>query len=69
MKPIVLGLQVDGTVKVTVEEVQKMLEDAYQQGYADGKASAQAAQWPYINTPTWQKDSIVITCKTPDVML
>lgn len=68
MKLIVLVQRADGTVNMTVEDAEKLVEDAYNQGYEDGRASAQALQCPN-NSPTWQKDSYVFTCKTPDVTL
>jgi len=39
MKPIILKADQDGKLLITVDEIQKMVEDAYNEGVADGKAS------------------------------
>ena len=42
MKPIILKADQDGKLLITVDEIQKMVEDAYNEGVADGKASVPA---------------------------
>ena len=37
MKPVVVFVKEDGTLKLTEEELKKLIEDAYSQGFADGK--------------------------------
>ena len=44
MKPIILKADQDGKLLITVDEIQKMVEDAYNEGVADGKASVQNSQ-------------------------
>ena len=41
MKPIILKADQDGKLLITVDEIRKMVEDAYNEGVADGKASVQ----------------------------
>jgi len=41
MKPVVIVKDQNGNVQLTVEEVKKMVEDAYDAGYADGKSAIQ----------------------------
>ena len=41
MKPIILKADQDGKLLITVDEIQQMVEDAYNEGVADGKASVQ----------------------------
>lgn len=66
MKPIVLKVDASGTIKITAEEIQKMVEEAYETGYADGRASVPqqitVPQWP-PSYPTWLQSPIV-TCTT-----
>lgn len=66
MKPIILITDENGTLKITAEEVQKMVEDAYQAGYADGRASVPqpitVPSYP-LTYPTYLQSPIV-TCTT-----
>ena len=68
MKPIVLVKDQDGKVVVTVDEIKKMVEDAYDDGYMDGSSNR-----PTIVTtpayPSWWHDHFTITCETPSVTL
>ena len=41
MKPIILKADQDGKLLITVDEIRTMVEDAYNEGVADGKASVQ----------------------------
>lgn len=76
MKPIILEKDKDGNVRVTVDEIKKMVEDAYESGYEDGRKSAPITvppPYPYNPTPytpTWiDRDHIVITCEPLPVHL
>ena len=74
MKPIVLEKDANGNIKLTVEEIKRMVEDAYDAGYKDGKNSVTVIN-PIPSTtpsypwqPTWPEpkvgDHITITCKS-----
>ena len=39
MKTIVLEKNPDGNVVLSVDQIRKMLDDAYDEGYRDGKAA------------------------------
>ena len=54
MKPIILRANQDGKLLITVDEIQKMVEDAYNEGVADGKASVQNRS-SLISNDLWQK--------------
>ena len=41
MKPIILRADPDGNLMITADKIQQMVEDAYNEGVADGKASVQ----------------------------
>ena len=41
MKPIILRADQDGNLMITADKIQEMVEDAYNEGVADGKASVQ----------------------------
>ena len=76
MKPIILEKDKDGNVHITVDEIKKMVEDAYESGYEDGRKSVPITvptPYPYTPTPytpTWiDRDHIVITCETLPVNL
>lgn len=66
MKPIVLIATAEGSLKITAEEIQKMVEEAYQAGYADGRTSVPqpitVPSYP-LTYPTWLQSPIV-TCTT-----
>ena len=40
MKPIILKADQDGKILITAEDVEKMVSDAYNEGYSDGKQAA-----------------------------
>lgn len=46
MKPIILKADQDGKLLITVDEIQKMVEDAYNEGVVDGKASVPVIIYP-----------------------
>lgn len=39
MKPIILKVDAEGKILISAEEIQTMVEDAYNAGYADGKGA------------------------------
>lgn len=53
---VVIEKNKDGKIELTKEELQKMLDDAYTQGYTDGKGRYDTITYPshpwYINTAT-----------------
>lgn len=66
MKPIILKEDSDGNIKVTPEEIQRMVYDSYQEGYSDGQRNAtitvskEYVPWvtPTWNTPSWTCTSL-----------
>lgn len=74
MKPIVLEKDANGNLKLTAEEIKRMVEDAYEAGYKDGKKSVTvinpipSGTQSYPLQPTWIEpkvgDNITITCKS-----
>lgn len=54
MKPIILKADQNGKLLITVDEIQKMVEDAYNEGVADGKASVQNRS-SLTNSDLWQQ--------------
>ena len=67
MKPIILKEDSDGNIKVTPEEIQRMVNDSYQEGYSDGQRNAsitvQRDFTPWV-TPTWITHPWTITTLT-----
>jgi hypothetical protein len=53
---VVIEKNKDGKIELTKEELQKMLDDAYTQGYADGKVRYDTITYPsypwYTTTTT-----------------
>ena len=51
---VVIEKNKDGKIELTKEELQKMLDDAYTQGYTDGKGRYETITYPsyprYVNT-------------------
>ncbi len=66
MKPIVLTKEADGTVKMTIAEFERYIEDAYNQGRWDANHS----YWYSTTTPI-TNDRLTITCNgsAPSVTL
>ena len=65
MKPIVLQTDKDGFVKIKTNELKKIFDDIYNEGYRDGQNS----HWWTYTTPSWtytpSKDwwnNITVTC-------
>ena len=53
---VVIEKNKDGKIELTKEELQKMLDDAYTQGYTDGKGRYDTITYPsypwYVSTAT-----------------
>lgn len=77
MKPIILKEDKDGNIKIVPEEIQKMIDDAYQAGFEDGRRSVPITIQPTLIEPWWRSpwhstDHVSITtCKaeTPQITL
>ena len=67
---VVIEKNKDGKIELTKDELQKMLDDAYNQGYVDGKGRYDTITYPsspwYVGTST-TTDSVKI--KSTDVTL
>ena len=48
---VVIEKNKDGKIELTKEELQKMLDDAYTQGYTDGKGRYETITYP--SYPVW----------------
>ena len=62
---VVIEKNKDGKIELTKEELQKMLDDAYTQGYTDGKGRYETITYPsyplwYATTNTTSKDTITL---------
>lgn len=62
---VVIEKNKDGKIELTKEELQKMLDDAYNQGYMDGKGRYETITYPSYPIPIWyttttNKDSITL---------
>lgn len=65
---VVIEKNKNGMIELTKEELQKMLDDAYTQGYTDGKGKYETITYPsypwYINTTspsiTTSSDSVTL---------
>ena len=61
MKPLLIKVDKDGNLKITLDELQKMVDESYQHGYDDGYTAGQKSMqitWqgntvPKINSPNW----------------
>ena len=60
MKPVILKADQDGRILITEEEIEKIVSDAYDQGYQDGKGSVVTVT--YDPQTTWNKWPPNITC-------
>ena len=56
MKPLLIKTDKDGNLKITIDDLQKMIDCAYDSGFEDGKKSA-----PTITSPTWTQPISVPT--------
>ena len=64
---VVIEKNKDGKIELTKEELQKMLDDAYTQGYTDGKGRYDTITYPSYpiwytasNTNATTKDSVTL---------
>ena len=63
---VILTTDQNGKIKLSKDELQKMLDDAYSKGYSDGKSNSLTTitypsypMW-YANTVTTDKDYVMI---------
>ena len=63
MKPIILKVDADGKILISAEEIQKMVEEAYQQGREDEKKNAciTYSPPPTVVPPNWY-ETTPFTC-------
>ena len=64
---VVIEKNKDGKIELTKEELQKMLDDAYTQGYADGKGRYETITYP--SYPWWYTTTSSNVISTDRVML
>lgn len=65
MKPIIIEKDKTGNVKITLEELREIVDNAYNQGYNDGRNSNTSIPSVPSWAPTWtDRDHITITCKS-----
>ena len=63
MKPIVVTVDENGETKLTPEQLQVLLDDAYKQGYEDGYRAIVVTTPTYPPyTPPYCTSSTVVTC-------
>ena len=63
-KPIIVVADEKGNVKMKVEELKKLLDEAYQQGYDAGYNSGKSSNWwTYPTTITTPYYDTKITCR------
>ena len=56
---VVVEKNKDGKIELTKDELQKMLDEAYDKGYSDGRARWDTITYPSI--PTWYTTTNEIT--------
>ena len=71
---VVIEKNKDGKIELTKEELQKMLDDAYTQGYVDGKGRYETITYPsypfwYTTTATNTTDKDSTTLNSTDVSI
>lgn len=59
MRPIVIIAPNDG--RVNVEDIQKLVENAYNQGYEDGLNSVKVIPWHYQTVPYYYNSPTCVT--------
>ena len=57
---VVVEKDTDGKIRLTKEELQKMLDDAYNQGHSDG------SKYDFITYPSISRTTYPITCTCTD---
>ena len=76
MRPTLIKVDKEGNLKITLEELQKMIDESYNSGYEDGKREGrlyghrEVVPWyqpvsvPTVNSPNWYDDrtKYEITC-------
>ena len=64
---VVIEKNKDGKIELTKEELQKMLDDAYTQGYTDGKGRFETITYP--SYPVWYTTATTNTTSTDAITL
>lgn len=69
MKPLLIKTDKDGNLKITLEELQKMIDESYNAGYYDGQKNATPWYQPITvptTTPGVTWDKYEITCSSKE---
>jgi hypothetical protein len=64
MKPVIITLNSDGKVVMSVEEFKRHMDEAYNQGYTDGTAASTTITYPYNSNKWWYGVSSITTANT-----
>lgn len=64
---VVVEKNKDGKIELTKEELQKMLDDAYTQGYTDGKGRYETITYP--SYPVWYTTTAANTTSKDSIPL
>lgn len=67
MKPMIIYIKKDGNLDLTPEKLEKLISDAFQQGYDEGfYAGTKVNTFTYPEVPTWNKTIRYdqVTCDT-----
>ena len=73
MKPIILKADQDGKILITAEDVEKMVSDAYDEGYRDGKQETPITinnprvDYPGVDKPWLPTWYTTVTCDTVEL--
>ena len=66
---VIIERNKDGKIELTKEELQKMLDDAYNQGYVDGRGRYDTITYPSYPWLSTTGSSDKVTIKSTDVTL
>ena len=72
MKPIIITKDADGNIKMTEDELRRLLDETYANGYEGGYKDGrvwQTALPVFDGGPWFVNDHLNITCETPKVTL
>ena len=61
MKYKILQLDANGRISFTKEELEKLLDEVYDNGYEDGRKTCYYPYWTYPTKPYWDPNKIWIT--------
>ena len=69
MKPVIITLNSDNKVVMSIEEFKRHMDSAYNQGWSDGNCSGTTINYPYSPNQWWYSINAINTTETTPITI